>query len=191
MRIAFIAVGLVISLACSSQAQQTAVPQAGQDAAARIGDRTVTLRELDDRWKIEDPGQKAQAEQALFDGRKAALDAIVAEMLVAEAAKAKNLTPEAFVQAEVGKRVKPVTDADVRTFYVQNSERMQGRSFEQMNPAIHKYLEEQQQTTARQSLIDELRKAGPPIRVLMDAPRTSVAVTGDDPSEGSATAPVT
>ena len=191
MRIAFIALVLVISLACSSQAQQTAVPQAGQDAAARIGDRTVTLRELDDRWKVEDPGQKAQAEQALYDGRKAALDAIIAEMLVAEAAKATNVTPEAFVQAEVGKRVKPVTDADVRTFYVQNSERMQGRSFEQMNPAIHKYLEEQQQTTARQSLIAELRKAGPPVRVLMDAPRTSVAVTGDDPSEGSATAPVT
>jgi len=29
------------------------------------------------------------------------------------------------------------------------------------------------------------------IRVLMDAPRTPIAVTGDDPSEGAATAPVT
>jgi protein-disulfide isomerase len=149
------------------------------------------VRELDDRWKLEDPGQKAQAEQALYDGRKSALDAIIADVLVAEAAKAKNVTPEAFVQAEVGKRIKPVTDADVRTFYVQNSERMQGRSFEQMNPAIHQFLDEQQQTTARQNLIAELRKAGPPVRVLMDAPRASVAVTGDDPSQGSATAPVT
>jgi protein-disulfide isomerase len=191
MRIAFIAVGLVISLACSSQAQQSGAPQAGQDPAARVGDRTITLRELDDRWKLEDPGQKAQAEQALYDGRKAALDAIIADMLVAEAAKAKNVTPDAFAKAEVGKRIKPVTDADVRTFYVQNSERMQGRAFEQMSSAIRQFLEEQQQTTARQNLIAELRKAGPPIRVLMDVPRTTVAVTGDDPSEGSATAPVT
>src|SRR5258705_2413815 len=185
MRIAFIAVGLVISLACSSQAQQTGVPQGGQDTAARVGDRTISLRELDDRWKVEDPGQKAQAEQAIYDGRKAALEAIIADMLVAEAAKAKNVTPEAFAEAEVGKRIKPVTDADVRTFYVQNSERMQGRSFEQMSTAIRQYLEEQQQTTARQNLIAELRKAGPPIRVMMDVPRTVVAVTGDDPSEGS------
>ena len=191
MRIAFIAVGLVISLACSSQAQQTPVAQGGQDAAARVGDRTITLRELDDRWKLEDPGQKAQAEQALYDGRKAALDAIIADMLVAAAAKATNVTPEAFAEAEVGKRVKPVTDADVRTFYVQNSERMQGRSFEQMSAAVRQFLEDQQHTTARQSLIAELRKAGPPIRVLMDVPRTVVAVTGDDPSAGSATAPVT
>ncbi len=191
MRTAFIAVGLVISLACTSRAQQTPAAQAGQDVAARVGDRAITLREVDDRWRIEDPGQKAQAEQALYDGRKSALDAIIAEMLVAQAAKAKNVTPEAFAQAEIARRVKPVTDADVRTFYVQNSDRMQGRPFEQMSAAIQKYLEDQQQTTAKQDLFAELRKAGPPVRVLMDVPRATVAVTSDDPSQGSATAPVT
>ena len=191
MRTAFIAVGLVISLACTSRAQQTPAAQAGQDVAARVGDRAITLHEVDDRWRIEDPGQKAQAEQALYDGRKSALDAIIAEMLVAQAAKAKNVTPEAFAQAEIARRVKPVTDADVRTFYVQNSDRMQGRPFEQMSAAIQKYLEDQQQTTAKQDLFAELRKAGPPVRVLMDVPRATVAVTSDDPSQGSATAPVT
>src|SRR5262249_3838060 len=148
--IAALAAGLVITLACSSQAQQTPRVQAPGDAAARVGDRTITLGELDNRWKQEDPGQKAQADQALYDGRKAALDAIIADMLVAQAAKAKNMTTEAFVQAEIGKRIKTVTDTDVRTFYVQNSERMQGRSFEQMSPAIQRYLEEQQQTSAKQ-----------------------------------------
>jgi protein-disulfide isomerase len=191
MRTSFIAVGLVLSLACSSHAQQPAGAQAGQDVAARVGDRAITLRELDDRWKLEDPGQKAQADQALYDGRKAALDAIIADMVVAQAAKAKNVTPEAFVQAEMAKRIKPVSDTDVRNFYVQNSERMQGRTFEQMGPAIQQYLEDQQQAAAKESLIAELRKAGPPIKVLMDAPRLAVAVTSDDPSQGSATAPVT
>ena len=146
MRTAFIAAGLLISLACSSQAQQ----QAGQDAAARIGDRTVTVRELDDRWKQEDPAAKAQADQAIYDGRKAALDAIIADSLIAQAAKAKGVTSEAFVKDEVAKRVKPVDDTDVRSFYVQNSERMQGRSFEQMSAAIQQYLEQQHQTEAKQ-----------------------------------------
>lgn len=191
MRTVSVAAGLVISLACSSQAQQTPAAQGGQETAARVGDRTLTVRELDDRWALEAPGPKAQAEQALYDGRKAALDAIIADMLVAQAAKAKGMTPAAFAQAEVGKRIKPVTDADVRTFYVQNSERMQGRSFEQMSGAIQRYLEDQGQANAKRDLIAELRKAGPPIRVLMDAPRTAVAVTADDPSQGSATAPVT
>ena len=191
MRTLFLAAGLLVTLACSSQAQPPAAAQAGPDVAARVGDRAITLRELDDRWKLEEPGQKAQAEQALYDGRKAALDAIIADMLVAQAAKAKNVMPDAFVQAEVTRRIKPVTDTDIRNFYVQNSERMQGRSFEQMSAPIQQYLAEQQQTTARADLIAELRKAGPPIRVLMDAPRLTVAVAADDPAEGAATAPVT
>jgi protein-disulfide isomerase len=185
MRTAFLACGLLISLACSSQAQQPA------DVAARVGDRAITVRDLDDRWKNEDPGAKAQAEQAIYDGRKAALDAIVADMLVADAAKAKGVTPEAFVQAEVGRRIKPVSDTDVRNFYVQNSERMQGRSFEQMSSAIQQFLQDQQQTTAKQDLIAELKKAGPAIRVVMDSPRTTITVNPDDPSEGKADAPVT
>jgi protein-disulfide isomerase len=189
MRTACIAAGLLISLACSSQAQQSG--QAGQEVAARFGDRTITMRELDDRWKQEDPGAKAQAEQAIYDGRKTALDAIIADALVAQAAKAKGMTTEAFVQSEVTKRTKPVTDADVRNFYVQNSERMQGRTFEQMSPAIQQYLQQQQQTTAKQALIDELKKSSPAIRVVMDAPRTTVAVNADDPSQGKVDAPVT
>jgi protein-disulfide isomerase len=185
MRSVFIAVGLLISLACSSQAQQSA------DVAARVGDRTITVGELDERWKTEEPGAKAQAEQAIYDGRKSALDAIIADMLVAQAAKAKNVTAEAFVQSEIAKRTKPISDTDVRNFYVQNSERMQGRSFEQMSRAIQQYLEDQQQNTAKQDLIAELKKGGPPLRVVMDAPRTTITVNPDDPSEGKADAPVT
>jgi protein-disulfide isomerase len=187
MRTACLAAGLLISLACSSQAQQ----QGGQDAAARIGDRTVTVRELDDRWRQEDPAAKAQADQAVYDGRKAALDAIIADALVTEAAKAKGVTKEVFVQAEVAKRLTPVNDTDVRNFFVQNSERMQGRSFEQMSAAIQQYLEQQHQNDAKQALIAELRKAGPPIRVVMDAPRSTVPVNADDPSQGKADAAVT
>jgi protein-disulfide isomerase len=185
MRTAFLAVLLLISLACSSQAQQSG------DAAARVGERTITVKELDDRWQKEEPAQKAQAEQAIYDGRKSALDAIIADMLVDQAAKAKGQTADAFVQAEVGKRKKPVSDTDVRNFFVQNSERMQGRTFEQMSGAIQRYLDDQAQNDAKESLIAELKKSGPAIRVAMDAPRTTVNVAPDDPSQGKADAPVT
>jgi parvulin-like peptidyl-prolyl isomerase len=89
MRTALLAVLLLISLACSSQAQQSG------DVAARVGDAPITVKELDERWQKEEPAQKAQAEQAIYDGRKTALDAIIADMLVEQAAKAKGrlLTP--------------------------------------------------------------------------------------------------
>jgi protein-disulfide isomerase len=185
MRTACLAAGLLVSLACTTQAQQPG------DVAARVGDRAVTVKELDERWQKEEPAAKAQAEQAIYDGRKSALDAIIADMLIDQAAKAKNVTPDAFVQAELAKRVKPVNDTDVRNFYVQNSERMQGRTFEQMSSAIQRYLEEQAQGAAKEDLIAELKKAGPAIRVTMDAPRTTITVNPDDPSQGKADAPVT
>jgi len=185
MRTACIALGLLISLACTSQAQQPG------DVAARVGDRAITVKELDDRWQKEEPAQKAQADQAIYDGRRSALDAIIADMLVEQAAKSKGITAEAFVQAEVARRVKPVSDTDVRDFFVQNSERMQGRTFDQMSGAIQRYLQDQAQNAAKEDLIAELKKAGPAIRVVMDAPRTALTINPDDPSEGKADAPVT
>ena len=180
----------VLSLfGCSSApaAQQAA----SGDAAARVGDRVITNKELDDRWKALDPAGHAEAAQKLYDGKRSALDAMVAEALIAEAAKKKSLSPEAFEQAELKARIKPVGEADVVTFYQSNINQMQGRSLEVMAPAIRRYLQDQQTDAARSALIAELRKSGPAVRVLFDAPRHEVAVTADDPSLGSSSAPVT
>ena len=96
---------------------------------------------------------------------------MIADMLVAEEAKKKGMSPDAYVESEISKRVKPVTDAEVVTFYQSNSNQMQGRTLEQMAPAINRYLADQQRDTARQALIAELKKAGPAMRVSLDAPR--------------------
>jgi protein-disulfide isomerase len=174
-------------LACSPSRAQ----QAGSDAAARIGDRVVTMKELEDRWAASDPAQHADATQKLYEGRRAALDDIVAETLIGQAAKAKGMTPDAYEEAEIAKRVKPVTDADVVAFYQANQNQMQGRTLDSVAPAINRYLTDQQHSTARQQLVTELRKAGPPVRVLFEAPRTKVDVAATDPSLGAASAPVT
>ncbi|HLG60199.1 MAG TPA: thioredoxin domain-containing protein [Vicinamibacterales bacterium] len=176
---------LVSLFACSAApAQQTEV-------AARIGNRNVTVKELDDRWRADDAASQSEATQKLYDGRRAALDAIISDTLLAEAAKAKGLTADAYEAAEVGKRLKPVTDADVVTFYQGNINQMQGRSLDLMAPAINRFLTDQQRETARQALFAELRKAGPEVRVMFDAPRREVTIAATDPSIGRATAPVT
>jgi protein-disulfide isomerase len=176
---------LVSLFACSAApAQQTEV-------AARIGNRDVTVKELDDRWRADDAASQSEATQKLYDGRRAALDAIVSDMLLAEAAKAQGLTADAYAAAEIGKRVKPVTDADVVTFYQGNINQMQGRSLDLMAPAINRFLTDQQRETARQALLAELRKKGPEVRVMFDAPRREVTIAATDPSIGRANAPVT
>jgi protein-disulfide isomerase len=174
-------------LACSSApAQQTA-----SEPAARFGDRTITVKELDDKWKAEDPSAHAEATQKLYEGRRNALDALVADSLIAEAAKGKGMSPDAFVEAEIARRAKPLTEAEVVTFYQQNVNQMQGRSLDVMAPAISRYLEEQRRLEARQALVAELRKGAPPLRVMIDAPRHEVTLESTDPALGSASAPVT
>jgi len=192
MKTALFLTPAVLLLACSSTpAQQPASIPGPGDLAARIGDRSITVRELDEKWRATDAAQHAEALQALYDGRRSALENMIADMLVAEEAKKKGMSPDAYVESEISKRVKPVTDAEVVTFYQSNSNQMQGRSLEQMSPAINRYLADQQRDTARQALITELKKAGPAIRVSLDAPRMTVALTAGDPAIGPASAPVT
>jgi protein-disulfide isomerase len=185
MKNVFYLTAVVFLFACSAAPAQQAEP------AARVGNRTITTKELDDRWRSDDPASQSDITQKLYDGRRAALDAIIADSLLAEAAKAKGMTAEAYELEEVGKRVKPVSDSEVGAFYQANINQMQGRSLEVMAPAINRYLTEQQRATARQALITELRKAGPEVRVLIDAPRRDVAIEASDPSLGRASAPVT
>ena len=188
MRHLSIAAALVLALACSAPAQQTS---GGTESAARVGDRTITVKELDEHWQKSAPGPHAQALQAIYDGRKDALDQIIADSLIQQAAKARGVTGEQYMQAEVGKRLKPVTDADVVTFYEQNQGQMQGRPLADVGPSIRRYLDDQQRTNAQQAIIAELRKAGPPISLLIDAPRQQVNVGADDASMGPANAAVT
>ena len=189
-------VALFLLLACSTGAEQAgggpgAAAQGPQDAAARIGDRTVTVKELDDRWRQLDPAQLAQATQALYDGRRAALEDLVSTMLIEQAAKARNVTAAQYTEAEITRRQAPVTDSDIAVFYGENRAQMQGRPLEQMVELIRKYLTDQRRLAARGEMIAELRKAGPAVRVLFDAPRQEVAVAADDPSIGPANAAVT
>src|SRR5215471_14188363 len=104
-------------LACSSAPAQQPSSQAPGDVAAKIGDRTITIRELDDKWKQNDPAQNAEATQMIYDGRRAALESIIADALLAEAAKSSGMSADAYLEAEIAKRVKPVTDQEVTTFF--------------------------------------------------------------------------
>ena len=182
---------ILLALACSAPAQQSTAGQSGPDVAARVGDRSITVKEVDDRWRQAQPAEHTQAMQRIYDGRKQTLDTIVADVLVEQAAKAKGVTPAQFTESEVSRRTTPVTDGQIAAFFQENQAQMQGRGIDAMRPVIRQYLEEQQQTTAYQALVGELRQTGPPVRQVLDAPRYQVDVAKDDPVLGDAGAAVT
>ena len=193
----FATCAILLALACSTPAQQptpaqqSSAPAGSADVAARIGDRTITLKELDDRWRRDDPAQQAQAMQAVYEGRRGALEAIVAQMLIEQAAKAKGIPADQFTEAEVARRVKPVTEGQIVSFFQENQSQMQGRPLQAMSPVIRNYLEEQERAAAYRALVAELRKDGPAVTMVLDAPRSAITVEADDPVLGPANAPVT
>jgi protein-disulfide isomerase len=177
-------------LACSSSAQQSGT-SSGSEVVARVGEREITLKQIEERWQKAEPAEHAEAFQKLYEGRRSALDEAIAEILFAEAAKGKGLSPAAYEEAELSKRAKAVTDADVASFYTSNLNEMQGKPLDSMAPLINRFLQTQNRAAARQALIAELQKSGPPVRVMLEAPRQLVAIEATDPSLGAGSAPVT
>jgi hypothetical protein len=190
VHIAAIIVMAMPSLVCAQQPASSATVAGASDMAARVGDRVITVAELDEAWRQADAAAQAQAAHALYEGRKQALDRLLADHLIAEAAKARGVSSEQFTKDEIARRTKPVAESDVETFYQQNVSRMQGKPLTEMRGMIRRFLEEQRQATARSSLVSELRKAGPPVVVALDPPRQKVEVASTDPSRGGQNAAV-
>jgi hypothetical protein len=191
-RLKYAAAAAILALpavVCAQQGsgQPAALPA---DAAARVGDRVITLDEVDEAWRKADPVEHTRATQQLYQGRKETLDRIIADLLIEQAAKAKGVPAEQYAKDETAKRIKPVSDADITTFFEQNKARMQGKPLEAMRAAIRNFLEQQQHANAREALVAELRTTGPSIRVGIAPPRQSVAVEATDPFRGGANASV-
>ena len=180
----------VPSLVCAQQPAAPAAPAGPADTAARVGDRVITVKEVDEAWQRTDASSHMRATQTLYDGRRQALDSIIAELLIQQAAKAKGVTSEQFLQEEVSKRIKPVADAEIDLFYEQNKAQMQGKPLEQVRPLIRNFLVQQQRAAARDSVVAGLRKGGPAIHVALDPPRQKVEIASTDPSRGAANAAV-
>ena len=188
--------GLLILAALGCADAQTAPSeqtgsQSQDTVVAEVGGRKITMKELDERWQTMDPGERARVTQLVYQNRRNVLEQMMGDVLIEQAAKAAGTDVEVYRKQEIAKRLKPVTDDDVRKFFEENKDRTQGRTIEQLGPSIKSYLASTRDGQARAQLIDDLKSKGPASRILLDPPRLIVAVAPDDPAIGPATAPVT
>jgi hypothetical protein len=184
---------LASAIACTS-AQSAPAGQTAQNpdaVAAEIGGRKITLKEIDERWQLLDPAERARVTQLVYQNRRNVLDAMVGDLLIEEAAKAAGMPVPQYVERETAKRLQPITDADVQQFYESNKDRAGGRPIAELQGPIREFLTSQRQQQARAQLVDDLKKKSPGLRVMLDPPRQTVEVAAHDPSMGPANAPVT
>jgi hypothetical protein len=187
---AIITCSVTLTLAWSPPALATAASGEGQ-AAARVGDRTITVGDIDARWRLENPAAQVAAAQALYDGRRQTLRKMMGELLVASAAREQGLAAAEFAETEIGRRARPVTEPDVLDFYAANVDALGAAPFDELRARIRATLERRARERAYGELVADLAAASSSAGVFLDPPRIDAPVTGDDPTLGPPEAPVT
>jgi protein-disulfide isomerase len=182
-------VAALVLAACSSAAQSPR-QMAPSDVIATVGSTSITVAQVDDK-ALQQPTSSfgsMKLAQALYEARRAALDDLVANVLLDQEAKARGMDRTALIEREITAKVPDVSDADITTFYQSNQSRLQGATLDQVRQPIKNYLIQQRMQTVRQEFLDTLR-AKTPVRVSLEPPRLTIA-TANSPSRGPAAAPV-
>jgi hypothetical protein len=168
----------------ATEKKATAETGTEQDFAATIGGEKITLGELDQHLRR----TNTRAFQEYYQARRAALDQLISERLIAAEAAARGIS-EDQLQQEALSAAPPVTDADVEGWYNQNKARVQNRTLDQMRQQIRNFLVATNQREAMADYIKVLRgKAG--VQIHLEPPRVEAKIAANDPSRGPETAPV-
>jgi protein-disulfide isomerase len=131
------------------------------------------------------------AQERTYQLRKTEVDLRINDSLLEQEAQKRKVTTAALLDAEVGSKLKPVTEAEARAFYDENKERINGE-FAQLKDQIIQYLQENQKRNLQNAFAEQLRKAAT-LQINLRAPEVPVYQISldDQPSKGNAAAPVT
>jgi protein-disulfide isomerase len=182
--------GLAFFVACSSSAQQPNRVQGPTDVVATVGNVSITLAEVDQKAMQQPAADFGQMKLvlALYEARRAAVDEIVGEKLIADEAKTRGITTTALIDAEITSKIATVGEAEIVAWYNANPSRVQGAKIEQVREPIRSLLTQQRTSQAYQSYVEKLRgKAS--VRVSLEPPRNKIAAA-DGQAKGPANAPI-
>jgi protein-disulfide isomerase len=151
---------------------------------ATVGNHKITEAELDQKIKPEMDSLESQ----VYDLKRKAIDSMVDEYLLTQAAKKHGMTVSAYVQKEIIDKVGHVTEAEAKKYY--DAHKGAGTvPYDKIKDRLIAALQQQKMTEQRDALVDRLRKEEP-VKVMLKAPRVKVASSGH-PTIGPADAPIT
>jgi protein-disulfide isomerase len=174
--------------ACSSSRGPRA--QAPSDVVARVGQRQVTLADVDNRALRRSAGDfgDIRMSQALYRARLQALDEIIGDLLIDAEASAKSVDRARLVENEITSKIVPPTDADVTAWYDSHADRVRGAPLDQVRAPIRSLLVDERTRAARDGFIETLRTRTA-VAVSLEPPREPMSADGR-PTRGSAGAAV-
>jgi protein-disulfide isomerase len=164
---------------------------AGSETAAKVGDRVITVEDVDREWRRANPVASLELSRQLYENRRRVADQMVADELIAREAAARGLSADALLQQEIPKRIVTTPESAVLALYQGLGDRVRGASLEQMKPAIRAWLTRiTEPEIAKMNYVEELMKVSTRAEIFLEAPRVQVERRPQDPVLGPATAPV-
>ncbi|MBD0326917.1 MAG: thioredoxin domain-containing protein, partial [Pyrinomonadaceae bacterium] len=131
-------------------------------------------------------------QEQVYTLRQRDMDLKINDTLLEQEAQKRKITTNALLEAEVTSKTKPTTEADARTFYDQNKERLNNGDFTQLKNQIMQFLQERELRNAQTAFAEQLRRTAS-VQTFLTPPAAPVynIATDDQPALGSPTAPVT
>lgn len=118
-------------------------------------------------------------------------DQMIDNMLLLDEARRRQIGPEEIIRAEISDKVRAPTEAEVAKFYEENKARING-DLNSVRNNIALYLQDQDKRRLEGVLSDRLRKSANVQWLMTEPPQPVQNVSvDDDPSRGTANAPVT
>jgi protein-disulfide isomerase len=161
------------------------------DGAAVVGDRTITVAEVDRAWHADDPGGYVAVMRDLHAARRRVADRLASDAVVAREAAARGVSVDALLGEEVPRRIVPLPDTALSALYESLGGRSRGAAFERMRPSLRAWVERKTEPElAKMAYVEELVKTSTRLEILLAAPAIGVERSPLDPSRGPASAPV-
>jgi protein-disulfide isomerase len=156
--------------------------------AARVGDEVITLEEVERGVQP----QLAKLAEQRYEVLEQKLDQLIAERLLSQEAKRRNISVEELLKADVYAKAAEVPESDVTAFINQNKARLPKMDDQELRLKVWDYLRQQKVNEQRQTYVQGLRDRGK-VTVLLEEPAAArVAVSADRGfARGPKDAPVT
>src|ERR671933_565553 len=103
MRTTFFASSIALLMACSLTSAQQSKQPAPTDVVATVGSTSITLAQVDEKALLQSVTNfgSVKLAQALYEARRAAVDDLVANVLIDQEAKARGTDRSALVEKEI------------------------------------------------------------------------------------------
>jgi len=164
---------------------------AGDTTALKIGERVVSVNEIDLEWYRSDPAGYLGVVRRLYDGRRRIANSIITEELLALEAKSRAVGVEALLKEEVSKRAVSMPESAVISLYQSLGTGTRGATLDQMRPALRAWLERfTEPDLAKMNFVEELKKVSTRVDILLEPPRIEIDRTAGDIALGPNSATV-